>query len=130
MAFSPQTNALYIPMALTCERGTFGNVEKVVGKGGNGPVRRIDYKLPAGGGNLGEFLALDLKSGKVLWRQRMPTPFNPVRRIRQDAHGTGSVRIHRLEEPQHFVEIAGRYDAIGINKAQVLTAGQLGATIP
>jgi alcohol dehydrogenase (cytochrome c) len=76
MAFSPQTNALYIPLALTCERGTFGDVEKVVGKGGNGPVRRIDYKLPAGGGNLGEFLALDLTSGKVLWRQRMPTPFN------------------------------------------------------
>jgi alcohol dehydrogenase (cytochrome c) len=76
MAFSPQTNALYIPMSLTCERGTFGDVEKVVGQGGNGPVRRIDYKLPAGGGNLGEFLALDLKSGKVLWRQRMPTPFN------------------------------------------------------
>jgi alcohol dehydrogenase (cytochrome c) len=76
MAFSPQTNALYIPMSLTCERGTFGEVEKVLGKGGNGPVRRIDYKLPAGGGNLGEFLALDLKSGKVLWRQRMPTPFN------------------------------------------------------
>ena len=76
MAFSPQTNALYIPLSLTCERGTFGDVEKVVGKGGNGPVRRIDYKFPAGGGNLGEFLALDLKSGKVLWRQRMPTPFN------------------------------------------------------
>jgi alcohol dehydrogenase (cytochrome c) len=76
MAFSPQTNALYIPLALTCERGTFGEVEKALGKGGNGPVRRIDYKLPAGGGNLGEFLALDLKSGKVLWRQRMPTPFN------------------------------------------------------
>ena len=76
MAFSPQTNVLYIPLALTCERGTFGEVEKALGKGGNGPVRRIDYKLPAGGGNLGEFLALDLKSGKVLWRQRMPTPFN------------------------------------------------------
>lgn len=76
MAFSPQTNALYIPLSLTCERGTFGDVEKVLGKGGNGPVRRIDYQFPAGGGNLGEFLALDLKSGKVLWRQRMPTPFN------------------------------------------------------
>ena len=40
MAFSPQMNALYIPMSLTCERGTFGEVEKVLGKGGNGPVRR------------------------------------------------------------------------------------------
>src|SRR6266404_3305711 len=76
MSFSPQTNALYIPMSLTCERATFGEVEKVVGKGGNGPVKRIDLKHPAAGGNLGEFLALDLKSGKVLWRQRMPTPVN------------------------------------------------------
>src|SRR5207253_9288307 len=39
MAFSPQTNALYIPMALNCEKATFGEVEKVIGKGGVGPVQ-------------------------------------------------------------------------------------------
>ncbi|MSV35189.1 MAG: pyrrolo-quinoline quinone [Bryobacterales bacterium] len=76
MAFSPQTTALYIPIELTCERATFNAVQKEIGKGGNGPVRRVDYKHPAGGGNLGEFLALDLKSGKVLWRHRVPTPMN------------------------------------------------------
>ncbi len=76
MAFSPQTTALYIPIELTCERATFNAAQKELGKGGNGPVRRIDYKHPAGGGNLGEFLALDLKSGKVLWRHRVPTPMN------------------------------------------------------
>jgi len=42
----PQTNALYIPMALNCEKATFGQVEKVLGKGGVGPVRRRDYKHP------------------------------------------------------------------------------------
>jgi alcohol dehydrogenase (cytochrome c) len=76
MAFSPQTNALYIPMALTCERATFGEVEKVLGKGGVGPVRRRDLKHPQSGGNLGEFLAMDIRSGKVLWRQRTPSPSN------------------------------------------------------
>ena len=76
MAFSPQTNALYIPMSLPCEKANFGEVEKVLGKGGTGPVRRRDYKHPASEGNLGEFLALDIRTRKVLWRQRMPTPFN------------------------------------------------------
>src|SRR6266436_1050998 len=64
MAYSPQTNALYIPMALNCEKATFGQVEKVLGKGGVGPVRRRDYKHPQSGGNLGEFLAMDIRSGK------------------------------------------------------------------
>jgi alcohol dehydrogenase (cytochrome c) len=76
MAFSPQTNALYIPMALTCEKATFGEVEKVLGKGGVGPVQRKDLKHPQSGGNLGEFLAMDIKSGKVLWRHRTPSPSN------------------------------------------------------
>jgi len=76
MAFSPQTNALYIPMSLTCERATFGEVEKVLGKGGVGPVKRKDLKHPQSGGNLGEFLAMDIRSGKVLWRHRTPSPSN------------------------------------------------------
>jgi alcohol dehydrogenase (cytochrome c) len=76
MAFSPQTNALYIPMALNCEKATFGEVEKVVGKGGVGPVKRKDYKHPASEGNLGEFLAMDIRSGRVLWRHRTPSPSN------------------------------------------------------
>jgi len=76
MAFSPQTNALYIPMALTCEKATFSDVEKVVGKGGTGPVKRKDYKHPASEGNLGEYLAMDIRSGKVLWRHRTPSPSN------------------------------------------------------
>ena len=76
MAYSPQTSALYVPMSLTCEQATFGAVEKVIGKGGVGPVKRKDLKLPQAGGNLGEFLAMDIKSGKVLWRHRTPSPSN------------------------------------------------------
>jgi alcohol dehydrogenase (cytochrome c) len=76
MAFSPQTNAFYVPINLNCEKGTFSDVEKVVGKGGTGPVARTDYKHPESGGNLGEFLAMDMRTGKVLWRQRTPAPAN------------------------------------------------------
>jgi len=76
MSYNPQTRAFYIPMNLTCEKGTFGPVEKVVGKGGTGPVKRADYKHPEAGGNLGEFLAMDSQTGRVLWRQRSPSPSN------------------------------------------------------
>src|SRR6266853_1846580 len=78
MAFSPQTNALYIPMNLNCEKAIFGRgpAEKEVGRGGTGPVQRQDYKHPASGGNLGEFQALDVRSGKTLWRHRTPSPSN------------------------------------------------------
>jgi len=76
MSYNPQTRAFYIPMNLNCEKGTFGPVEKVVGKGGTGPVKRADYKHPESGGNLGEFLAMDSQTGRVLWRQRTPSPSN------------------------------------------------------
>ena len=76
MAFSPQTNAMYLPLSLSCEKATFGPTERRVGGGGTGPVRRRNYKHPASGGNLGEFQALDIRSGKTLWRHRTPSPIN------------------------------------------------------
>ena len=78
MAFSPQTNALYIPLNLNCEIATFGPgpSERTLGGGGVGPVRRRDYKHPKSGGSLGEFLAMDARSGKILWRHRTPSPSN------------------------------------------------------
>ena len=77
MAFNPQTNALYIPLTLNCEKATFGAVnDKNIGGGGTGPVKRSDYRHPASGGYLGEYLAMDVRSGKILWRQRTPSPSN------------------------------------------------------
>ena len=76
MAFNPQTNALYVPMNLNCEIATFGPAAKVAGGGGTGPVRRKNTKHPQSDGNLGEFLALDVTSGKILWRHRTPSPSN------------------------------------------------------
>ena len=77
MSFSPRTNSLYIPLTLNCEKATFAAMpDKKVGGGGTGPVRRADYRHPDSGGNLGEFLAMDIRSGKILWRQRTPSPSN------------------------------------------------------
>ena len=76
MAFSPETNALYIPMTLNCEVATFGPTERVIGGGGTGPVRRADYRHPDSGGDLGQFQALDIRTGEPLWRHRTPTPIN------------------------------------------------------
>jgi alcohol dehydrogenase (cytochrome c) len=76
MAFHPQTNALYVPMNLNCEIATFGPTTRVAGGGGTGPVRRKNAKHPQADGNLGEFLALEITSGKVLWRHRTPSPSN------------------------------------------------------
>jgi alcohol dehydrogenase (cytochrome c) len=76
MAFSPQTNVLYIPIHLNCEIGTFGPVQQTLGGGGVGPVRRKNTKHPKSDGNLGEFLALDARSGKTMWRHRTPSPMN------------------------------------------------------
>jgi PQQ-dependent dehydrogenase (methanol/ethanol family) len=76
MAYSPQTNAVYIPLTLNCEKATFGPINKVVGGGGTGPVRRKDYRHPQSDGNLGEFLAMDVRSGAILWRHRTPSPSN------------------------------------------------------
>jgi alcohol dehydrogenase (cytochrome c) len=76
MAFSPETNAMYIPLTLNCERAVFGPTEQVLGGGGTGPVRRRDYLHPESGGSLGEFQALDITSGETLWRHRTPSPMN------------------------------------------------------
>ena len=76
MAFSPLTNALYIPVALNCELATFGPAERILGGGGTGPVRRINTPHPASEGNLGELLVIDIRNVEVMWRHRTPSPIN------------------------------------------------------
>ncbi|MEX2468290.1 MAG: PQQ-binding-like beta-propeller repeat protein [Pseudohongiellaceae bacterium] len=76
MAYSPETTALYIPLTLNCELATFGPVERVLGGGGVGPVRRVNYPHPEAGADLGELLAIDLPEGEVRWRYRSRAPVN------------------------------------------------------
>lgn len=76
MSYHPGTGAFYIPLNLNCETGTFGPVEQRPGGGGSGPVRRKNHFHPKSPDHIGEFLAMDLRTGNVLWRHRVRTPFN------------------------------------------------------
>jgi alcohol dehydrogenase (cytochrome c) len=78
MAFHPDTQAFYIPLELTCEKGLFNDppAQRVEGGGGTGGVRRINEFHPESPEGLGEFVAMHMKTGKVLWRHRTRTPMN------------------------------------------------------
>src|SRR4029079_10032446 len=67
-AFSHRSKEVYLTLTLNCEKATFGPLNRVVGGGGTGPVRRRDYKHPQSDGNLGEFLAMEVRSGATLGR--------------------------------------------------------------
>jgi alcohol dehydrogenase (cytochrome c) len=76
MAFHPETRAFYIPLLLTCEKGTFTEVKKVEGGGGLGQGRRDNYYHPESPDNLAQFVAMDSATGRLLWTQRQRAPFN------------------------------------------------------
>jgi len=76
MAYSPQTEAMYIPITLNCELATFGPTEQVLGGGGAGPVRRINYPHHDAEENLGELLVMNIPEGDIKWRYRQRAPIN------------------------------------------------------
>ena len=77
MAYHPDTGALYVPLNLQCETAAFGPVERREGGGGSGGVRdRQNHFHPDAPGQLGEFQALDIRTGETLWRHRLRVPYN------------------------------------------------------
>ena len=74
MSYHPGTEAFYIPVNLNCETAVFGPVDRIAGGGGTGPVRRTNHFHPDSGEQLGEFLAMSMRTGEVLWRRRFRTP--------------------------------------------------------
>ena len=76
MSYNPVTEAFYIPLTLNCETGVFGPVERRAGGGGVGPVRRTNHFHPRSPDHLGEFVAMSMRTGEVLWRHRTRTPIN------------------------------------------------------
>ena len=76
MSYHPDVEAFYIPIILNCETGIFGPVDQIEGGGGTGPVRRTNHFHPDSPDQLGEFLAMSMRTGEVLWRQRFRTPIN------------------------------------------------------
>jgi alcohol dehydrogenase (cytochrome c) len=68
MAFHPETQAFYVPLNLNCETGTF------LPEGGVGD--RQNHFHPLSPDQMGEFLAMDLRTGRKLWSQRRRAPYN------------------------------------------------------
>ena len=77
MSYHPDTGALYVPLNLQCETAAFGPVERRAGGGGTGGVRgRLNHFHPDAPGLLGEFQALDIRTGETLWKHRRRAPYN------------------------------------------------------
>ncbi|MDP7692179.1 MAG: PQQ-binding-like beta-propeller repeat protein, partial [Vicinamibacterales bacterium] len=77
MAYHPDTEALYVPLNLNCETAAFLPVERREGGGGAGGVRDKEYHFhPESPDQIGEFQALDIRTGETKWRQRRRTPYN------------------------------------------------------
>jgi alcohol dehydrogenase (cytochrome c) len=74
MAYHPDTQAFYIPLNLSCEKGSFSNVERVEGGGGSGGGRRKNLMHPESPDGIGELLAMSARTGDILWRHRTRTP--------------------------------------------------------
>ena len=76
MSYYPELETFFIPINLNCETATFGPVERIEGGGGTGPVRRNNHFHPQSEGELGEFLAMSMRTGEVRWRRRFQMPIN------------------------------------------------------
>ncbi len=76
MAYHPDTRAFYIPLLMTCEKGSFVEVKKVEGGGGLGQGRRTNYYHPESPDNLAQFVAMDSSTGRLLWTHKQRAPFN------------------------------------------------------
>ena len=77
MAYHPDTGAMYIPLNLNCETAEFLPVEKREGGGGTGGVRgRKNHFHPDAPDQLGEFQAIDIRTGETLWKKRRRAPYN------------------------------------------------------
>ena len=76
MAYHPDTHAFYIPLKLSCTRSIFSEVPRVKGGGGPGGAKRTAAPHPASPNEMGEFLAMDSRTGKILWRHRSRLPYD------------------------------------------------------
>lgn len=76
LAYHPETQALYIPLKLSCARSVFGEVPRVVGGGGYGRSERKSLPHPKDPEHMAEFVALDVRTGKVLWRKPNSLPYD------------------------------------------------------
>jgi glucose dehydrogenase len=77
MAYHPETHGFYIPLKLSCANSVFEAMPQVEGgRGGVGPNKRKLVPHPQSPNDMGELLAMDSRTGGILWRKRSPHPLN------------------------------------------------------
>ena len=78
MAYHPDTRAFYVPLKVSCAKSVFNPLPNVaaVGGGGTGPAKRDLTPHPSSPTNIGEFVAMDSRNGKVIWRRPSRMPYN------------------------------------------------------
>jgi alcohol dehydrogenase (cytochrome c) len=68
---------MIVPVTLYCQTAIFKPMERKPGGGGVGPVDVLKYHFhPKSPGQMGEVVAVDIRSGKQTWRQRRRAPYN------------------------------------------------------
>lgn len=77
MAFHPETRAFYIPVKLSCATAVYrGMTTPEWAQGGNGPAERTSLPHPASPNHLAALVAMDSRTGRVLWRHANPLPYD------------------------------------------------------
>ena len=71
MAYHPETEAFYVPLTPGCAHSVFGEMPAPeLGGGGVGPNDRRFVVHPDSPEQLGDFVAMDSRTGEVRWRRR------------------------------------------------------------
>jgi alcohol dehydrogenase (cytochrome c) len=77
MGYHPETRAFYVPVKLSCATSIFATMSaQDLERGGTGPSKRTSVPHPASPNDLAEFVAMDARTGKILWRHRNPLPYD------------------------------------------------------
>ena len=77
MAYHPETQMVYAPLLVYCQSTTFinPNYKPEAGQGGVGGQRGTKTSMhPKSPDHLGDFVAMDIKTGAIKWRHRTRTP--------------------------------------------------------